>query len=416
MMPLDADRLAEFRAFNSDDYCKLYPDIAKAIGEKKVKDPWEHYDRRGRAEGRVPLYLDEVFYRRSYPLAVQEIAAGLAGSAVDHFIRFGRARGYLPNPKAERPANGAVSASPFGGLWIDDADAYDRIRGRLESGQITAAQAERLEFFTRNGYVILSQAIDESLIEGARAVIDRAFAGDYKTMKFECHPVSLQPAFWHPDMQVHPAKALDIHHFSLAIRRLMFAPAIADFLGLIFENKVMASQTLGFLRGSAQDSHQDSAYVVFSLPRKFAASWVALEDVTVGAGELFYYPGSHRLPDFIYGGRFKSVSEARRGGGSRDAVHAEARRHVQSLEPQAERFGLTKQVFAAKKGDVLIWHSDLIHGGNPVSREITRKSLVTHYCPKHVSPLFNEQHRAAWYEHDGHVHTTSHYPGLEPSD
>jgi ectoine hydroxylase-related dioxygenase (phytanoyl-CoA dioxygenase family) len=219
---------------------------------------------------------------------------------------------------------------------------------------------------------------------------------------------------WRPGVEVGAAKALDIHLFSSAIRRLMFAPAITEFLGLIFENKALASQTLGFLRGSAQDSHQDSAYVTYTLPRKFAASWIALEDVTVGAGELFYYPGSHRLPDFLYAGRYKSMSEARRMGWDRDEVNNDGHRHVQSLDGLAQQFGITRQVFAAKQGDVLIWHSDLIHGGHKVSQDTTRKSIVTHYCPKHVAPLFGEAHAVTFRDHDGHLYTSNAYPGLPP--
>ena len=42
----------------------------------------------------------------------------------------------------------------------------------------------------------------------------------------------------------------------------------------------------------------------------------------MGAGELFYYPGSHRFPDFLYGGRYKSIVEAARCGNTveRDEV------------------------------------------------------------------------------------------------
>jgi len=262
--------------------------------------------------------------------------------------------------------------------------------------------------------VILPSAIDAPLIEAARADLDAAYTGGYERLKFEAPAIAPEHMTWRQGVETIPAKALDIHHFSPVIRQLMFAPAITEFLGLIFENKALASQTLGFLRGSAQDSHQDSAYVVYTLPRQFAASWVALEDVSIGAGELFYYPGSHRLPEFIYSGRYKSVIEAQRMGGQRDEVRAQARRHVQSLEGLAERFGLSKQVFAAKQGDVLIWHSDLIHGGHPVSREITRKSIVTHYCPKHVMPLFSEQHRVTFHGFNGHLYTSSHYPGFAP--
>ncbi len=41
---------------------------------------------------------------------------------------------------------------------------------------------------------------------------------------------------------------------------------------------------------------------------------------------------------------------------------------------------LQKEVFLAKKGDILIWHANLIHGGLPVvNPALTRKSMVIHY-------------------------------------
>jgi ectoine hydroxylase-related dioxygenase (phytanoyl-CoA dioxygenase family) len=80
---------------------------------------------------------------------------------------------------------------------------------------------------------------------------------------------------------------------------------------------------------------------------------------------------------------------------------------------RAEQHGIPKAPFAARKGDVLVWHADLVHGGNPVSRATTRKSIVTHYCPKHLSPLFSEHLRTRLWEYKGHRYTTSHY-GNEP--
>jgi hypothetical protein len=31
-----------------------------------------------------------------------------------------------------------------------------------------------------------------------------------------------------------------------------------------------------------------------------------------------------------------------------------------------------------------------------------------------VAPLFSETHRLTFHDHDGHVHTSSHYSGLPP--
>ena len=47
---------------------------------------------------------------------------------------------------------------------------------------------------------------------------------------------------------------------------------------------------------------------------------------------------------------------------------------------ELRKAGLTRKSFSAKKGDVLIWHSNLLHAGGKINNpELTRKSLVFHY-------------------------------------
>ena len=48
-----------------------------------------------------------------------------------------------------------------------------------------------------------------------------------------------------------------------------------------------------------------------------------------------------------------------------------------------EERGLKTEKFMAKKGDVLIWHADLMHGGAPIQdRRLTRKRAWLHIsCP-----------------------------------
>src|SRR5271154_3359759 len=118
-------KLAEMRAFDAEAYCKRYPDITQAVADGKLRDPWEHFDRRGRAEGRALCIFNEVFYLQSYSGVAEAIAEGAVETALQHYVLYGRARGYLPNSKAARPANAAVPTSLFGGLWIDEADALD---------------------------------------------------------------------------------------------------------------------------------------------------------------------------------------------------------------------------------------------------------------------------------------------------
>jgi ectoine hydroxylase-related dioxygenase (phytanoyl-CoA dioxygenase family) len=175
---------------------------------------------------------------------------------------------------------------------------------------------------------------------------------------------------------------LDTYVHLPAARDLIFAPPVARFLELVFEDGVLAFQGLHFERGSTQDIHQDTAYVVSEEPMKLCASWIALQDVVPGSGELIYYPGSHRLPDWLYSGQYKHYNHER-------DRHEEHLGHLRSLHERSKERGLELASFLPKKGDVLIWAADLAHGGSKITDpSLTRRSLVTHYTPASTSPYY----------------------------
>ena len=225
------------------------------------------------------------------------------------------------------------------------------------------------------------------------------YDGKIEGLRFECPAVGgYRPVPWDPAVKTSPAKALDLHWLSQPIRDLVFAGPLREFLELIFERRALASQSLTFLRGSSQGYHQDTVYVPFSLPTQFAASWVALEDVTPGGGELTYFPGSHRVPEYLYGDRFKTLWDAQRML-RRNSLREEMADYSEKLEGRSRMAGLSPKSFMAKKGDVLLWHADLAHGGLPIDVNKTRASVVTHYCPKEVASLTFERGRTAVRSH-----------------
>lgn len=385
-------------AFDEAWYLSAYPDVAEAVRTGALGSGYEHWEASGKAEGRLapPGYdegdrFDADWYMASYHVVAEEIAAGRARDALDHYRTLGRARGYLPNRFAPRPDNPAGIASRFGGLWLDQGNALDLIEGRRELGRITDAQAALLRDWVRDGYVILRQAIPPDLADRAAEELRRAYAGEIPELRFECHAVGgYRPMPWDKAVLEQPAKALDLHWWSPVIRDLIFAPAVREVLELIFERRAMASQSLTFLRGSAQGYHQDTVYVPYTLPTQFAASWIALEDVKEGGGELTYLDGSHKLPDYLYAGQFKTLWDAQRM--LRDnALRDEMKDYSTKLEQRGKEHGMAANRFMAKKGDVLIWHADLAHGGLPISQDATRKSVVTHYCPKEVAAMTFER-------------------------
>jgi ectoine hydroxylase-related dioxygenase (phytanoyl-CoA dioxygenase family) len=175
------------------------------------------------------------------------------------------------------------------------------------------------------------------------------------------------------------AKLLDLHDVSEAVQAIIFAEPLSRFLHILFQRPALAFQSLGFYYGSQQHLHQDSAFVRVSSPLEFVASWIALEDIQPGSGELEYYPGSHLLPPYLFANKQIWV----------EYDDPELKRFHDNLHKSASEAGLSIQRFLAKKGDVLIWAPGLMHGGSPVADEnLTRKSLVTHYCPADQQPMF----------------------------
>ncbi len=404
-------------AFDEAWYLSQNPDVAAAVASGAIGSGYDHWTASGKLEGRIapPGYdegdaFDEAFYLRCYPMAAAEIAAGRAADALAHYQQSGRMRGYLPNAFAPRPAEPDKTASRFGGFWVDQANANDLIEGREQIGRLTPEEGALLRHWVAYGYVVLRQMLPPDVVERAAAELKRAYSGEMAGAKFECpHVGGFNPIPWDPAVQTQPTKALDLHWLSADIRNLIFAKPIRAFLELVFERRVLASQSLTFLRGSAQHYHQDTLYVPYSRPTQFAASWVALEDVAEGGGELTYFPGSHRTAEYLYGGEYKTLWDAQRML-RRNSLREETRTYSADLEERNLKAGLVPEKFMAKKGDVLLWHADLAHGGLPISVDKTRASVVTHYCPAEVAPLTFERGGAEMRLHeDACWYSTGHY-------
>jgi len=395
--------------FDEAWYLLTYPDVARAVEIGEVASGLAHYVAHGRQEGRKPgPPFDPGWYAQTYPFAVAEAGSHAEDALERHYRERGRHRGYLPHRQAKRPRNAAELRSPFGGLWIDAANAPDLIEGRRALGLIDDDDAARLATFATKGYVILPSAVPAELVDLVDQAFEAAYHGEFPALRFECHGISQEHVTWQPELLQHPARAVDLHWFAEAVRDAMFCPAILRFLHLIFERPVLASQTLAFYLGSRQQIHKDSAYVPYSLPLQFVATWMALEDVEAGTGELEYFVESHRkLPEFLYNGSHKSVHDAARRGAGNNILTDDVARHLDAIQREAQARHLARERFLARRGDVLFWHADLAHGGAPTASQHTRKSLVTHYCPSEVAPLYFENGQSLVRQHPSGSYYTS---------
>jgi hypothetical protein len=304
---------------------------------------------------------------------VRRIAVKISGSDV-----------YLRTPQgggADGVDGVAATVSRFGGLWIDRYDWLDRLAGKHRRGEISEEVSTRIFRFVRDGYLVIEGAVAPDLVDRVNDEIEAAWRSPPPGLRVETFEPDGQMHIVPPDISVREGrtKMLDLYAYSGVTREAIAAPAVVEFLAAIFEDRPKAFQGLTFWNGSQQAIHKDTAYVkIDSNPMHLAATWLALEDISPGTGELEYYVGSHRAPDFLFGGVSKWME-------SHTADHD---RFLRSLHEDARAFGHVKGSFLARKGDVLVWHADLAHGGSPVATPGTRRSLVTHFSPASDEPFY----------------------------
>ena len=305
-------------------------------------------------------------------------------------VRVAHSEVFLPlNDAIGADAADLTARSRFGGLWIDRHDWLDRLAMKHRSGEISDELSVALFRFLRDGYVVIERAVAAPRVDRLNAAIDRAWESPPPGLTI--HTFAPDGAYREmpPELSArgHSTKLVDLHAHSSAARAAIASPKVIEFLTALFEDSPKAFQSLTFWQGSQQAIHKDTAYVkVDSDPLHFAASWLALEDIAAGTGELEYYVGSHRAPDFLFNRCHKWMG-----------MHIDEHdRFLASLHEDAFTLKHVKRSFLAKKGDVLIWHADLAHGGSTILDPTrTRKSLVTHFTPSTDEPYYrrNTQYR-----------------------
>jgi ectoine hydroxylase-related dioxygenase (phytanoyl-CoA dioxygenase family) len=158
---------------------------------------------------------------------------------------------------------------------------------------------------------------------------------------------------------------------SAAVRRLATHPAILRRLELAYGRRPFAFQTLNFQRGTQQGVHSDAIHF-HSAPERFMCGvWIALEDVTQGAGPLEFVPGSHRAPVLTM--QDAGVEAAR------PVLSDYARAYLPALHGLLAEAAAPHSYALPKKGQALVWAANLAHGGAPIADPAsTRRSLVVH--------------------------------------
>jgi ectoine hydroxylase-related dioxygenase (phytanoyl-CoA dioxygenase family) len=229
---------------------------------------------------------------------------------------------------------------------------------------------EQKQNFERDGYLQFDPEISGQVLDGILADLES---------KYRFEPG--QPE-WEKGVEYTPGatpRIKDAWRLSSNVKAVALAPKVLSAIQELYGRQPIPFQTLNFVLGTQQAIHADSMHFRPAEPTYMCGFWLALEDIDMTNGPLVYYPGSHRLPFVDY----ENVGFAGVKDDYPTYMHfiwdrnAHYEQYVKGL---LEQHDLTPEYGTIKKGQALIWASNLLHGGlHQEDKSRTRNSQVTHY-------------------------------------
>ncbi len=225
---------------------------------------------------------------------------------------------------------------------------------------ITESYRSSILAWEENGFLVLPGFLNDVDAETINEEIDRLLSSE--TVGFNRFGNRIMFALKH----------------SKKVKSIIDQSRLSPLMELLMGKPIELFQTINFLRGSEQGTHSDSLHMSTHPRGGLIAAWIALEDITEENGPLHYYPGSHKLP-YLTNKDFGNEGNALMLGNKKYSDYTE------KVHEQINRADLQKKVFTPKKGDLFIWHANLLHGGEPIGNPASsRKSMVLHYFAKDV--------------------------------
>lgn len=244
--------------------------------------------------------------------------------------------------------------------WLDGGVNELELEDKLNKAGFSNEVKDAIRNWPKKGYAILERFFSEKEADAVNKEIEALLASGKAEMGYG-------------------KKIMFANKKSALIKDITRNKELTAILSFILGKKVVPFQTINFLTGSEQRAHSDSIHMTTYPLGYLVAVWIALEDIDDDCGPLHYYPGSHKLAYVLN-------SDYERGG-NKLTVGAENNylNYEEKIDEIIKERKLEKKIFRAKKGDILVWHANLVHGGDPIKREgSTRKSMVIHYFAEDV--------------------------------
>ena len=225
------------------------------------------------------------------------------------------------------------------------------------------------DLFKEKGYVIFRNAFSAKKIEEILNALEGIKESKYKPIYFS------QATHRYKQLSTDQYGFIDesilgfsrnkfLGELSRLSSNLLLSKEMKDYLLKVFPyyEEFVQQNNMLFDRSMETVDHIDSWYLDTHPKGALVGAWIALENINEESGPFRVYPGSHNE---INAYKLQSLE------------HKDFVKEVDNLK---KKFVCKELIL--RSGDLVIWHSSLIHGASKITNNsYSRKSLTAHYYP-----------------------------------
>tara|TARA_B100000963_G_C22445427_1_gene588602 strand:- start:35 stop:883 length:849 start_codon:yes stop_codon:yes gene_type:complete len=252
--------------------------------------------------------------------------------------------------------------------WFESPFFYQLLKEKKVNNNLKKIATDMHE----KGYTIIDLKLSDVFINSINKDISKALQkGDIKK----------NPKIYHYNKF---PRIVEAWKYSKNVARLANNKELKKVLKFLYDSKPLPFSTINFIGGTEQPFHSD--YIHFgSLPHKYlVGAWVALEKTNKYNGALSVIPGSHKFPLIDY----QDLKQKK----PLNIIELEKNYRVYEnyIKQLIKIKKLKPKELYLKKGEVILWAANLLHGGSNVkNKKLTRRSQVIHFHFKDSEVYYN---------------------------
>lgn len=262
--------------------------------------------------------------------------------------------------------------------------------------------SEWLGHFKEYGYALVPAALPHDLIDAHVAAVAGVFethGAHHNTRLIEWNKARIEAMM--RDME-----KLDVAD-SPSLRLAMHASVRGRMRELFEDEPVRSSVRTAFWEFGDRAPHFDTTFLSTTPEHAVCRAWCALDDIHPGSGVFYVVPGTHRTARAqVLEGAMRDHPEYEelldRLFEDREGVQPELHRRVwpdlcQRMAQAIE--GIQRVTFPIRKGDVVFFSPNAIHGTMPRSNDaLPRKVMITEWRARSARLYFASEHFGSRYD------------------